>query len=179
MGMLIMPAIQAGTAVVARSMPALANAAKRYSGTAFAALGALTGSKDPVALAQSIATSRNGMQAQAYMYNAVQAGVSLEMIASAVPMLTSADMDMLRAYHVEHHQRAANAVSAAAVVVPGDDVVTPPSPEIILSIKKLCGLLTLSLADLEEVLIAVHTVTPIHTRQLARWQASSKTVVQR
>lgn len=173
MAFALLPAIQAGGAVVARSLPSLAKAAKNFAPAAYTQLAKYTGSKDPMALAQSIATNRNGMQASAFLMNAAKAGISMEMISSAVPLLNQIDMDLLRDHHVTYTIMARDAVSAAAVVVPTTKTVEAPPAEIILAIRQFTRLMSLSLVDMSDVITSIHTVTPAHILQLAAWQAKT------
>lgn len=177
MAFALLPAIQASGAVVARALPSLAKAAKNFAPTAYSQLAKYTGSKDPMALAQSIATNRNGMQASAYLMNAVKAGITLEMISSSVPLLSQVDMDMLREHHATYTMMARNAVSAAAVIVPTTKEVEPPSAEVIVAIKQFTKLFNLSLLDMTDMITTIHTVTPAHILQLTAWQAKTGVVI--
>lgn len=175
MVMAIMPAVKTGASAVARAMPTLADAAKRYAPASYNALQRLTGDKTPTVLAKSIASSGNGMQAQAFMMNAVRSGVPVNIVLGAVPLLGEQDKLMLQEHHSQYVQSARDAVDASQVNVEGSKLVSPDA-EIVRMIESTCRELNVNSDALAELIVAFDVV---RTRDIKQYQAFYDSVGQR
>lgn len=172
--MAIMPAIQTGGMAVAKSMPGLMSTISKYSPTAAKLMAKFSGNASPQELAASIAKTGNGMQAQGFLFNAVKAGVTPEMISGAVPLLGQEDLAMLMAHHVEHVKLARKAVSEAVIRVNDPVEVIPPSAEDVLQIESTCRSLAISSLELTDVIVAMHTLAPQAITDYRAWMTKTK-----
>lgn len=174
MAMAILPAVVSGGRTVASAMPSLIKTVKQYAPSAYRQLTNLTGSKSPVDLASNIAKTGNGMQAQGLMFNALAAGVPIEMVNGAVPVLSEADLQMMAKHHVEYVKAERAAVDATRISVASSvqDVVAP-SAEVVNRIEGTCKTLGITSLQMAELIVAFETTK---STDIGQYQAYWKKV---
>lgn len=173
MGMAIMPAIKLGGAAVAKAMPGLMNTVSKFSPSAAKTMAKLTGSSSPQELAAAISKTGNGMQAQGFMFNALKAGVTPEMIAAAVPLLGAEDMVMLNAHHVEHVRLARQAVTDSTIKVNDPKSLVAPQAEDVVQIESVCRSLSISSLELVDAIVAFRTLSPQAITDYRAWMTAT------
>lgn len=158
MVMALMPALANSASAVASKMPQLVSAIRQYAPTAMKELSRLTGSTAPEDLAATLATTANGMGSQGLMFNAVRAGVPLDLIIGAVPLLTAADHEMLEAHHREYVIAARKAADTIVAKIPLPQVESP-SAEVVRQIEQLCNMLSVTSNELADLVTGVKTIS--------------------
>lgn len=173
MGMAIMPAIQTGGVAVAKAMPGLMNTVSKYSPSAARLMKKLTGSSTPQELAAAISKAGNGMQAQGFMFNALKAGVTPEMISAAVPLLGAEDMAMLNAHHIEHVKLARQAVNDSTLKVNDPKALIAPQAEDVVQIERVCRSLSITSLELVDAIVAFRTLSPQAVTDYRAWMTAT------
>jgi hypothetical protein len=117
----------------------------------------------PEAVSEKIASSGNTMVAQSFIASAVKAGFSVEQIGQALPVLTRADLEQLKASVADVETLISRAAEKDHVDVKGDPAVV--LGQLVANVERVCRVLGCTSEQLSDVLAFVNTHAPSDIRR--------------